>query len=174
MPPEKEKKDMITVGKIVNAHGCRGWVRLIPLTDFPERFFKMERVFVAPGGNCRAYQIEQARQYKQYILLKFKEVPDMNAALALKGSFLQVGRDQLVELPQDTYYIFDLLGLKVYTTRQEYLGELKDVLRTGANDVYVVESGQGRPILVPALKQVVKEVDLEKRQMLVELPEGLR
>ncbi|MEW6424558.1 MAG: ribosome maturation factor RimM [Bacillota bacterium] len=174
MPPEKEKKDMITIGKIVNAHGCRGWVRLIPLTDFPDRFFKMERVFVARRENCCAYQIEQARQYKQFILLKFKEVPDMNAALALKGSFLQVGRDQLVELPADTYYIFDLLGLKVYTTRQEYLGELKDVLQTGANDVYVVESGQGRPVLIPALKKVVKEVDLEKRQMLVELPEGLR
>ena len=171
MPPEQE---LITIGKIVNAHGYRGWVRLIPLTDFPERFFQMDRVLVVLGKTSREYAIEQARPYKQFILLKFKEVPDMNAALALKGALLQVDRHRLVKLPADTYYIFDLLGMKVYTTGREYLGELKDVLQTGANDVYVVESGQGRPLLVPALKQVVKEVDLKKRQMLVDLPAGLR
>lgn len=171
MPPEKE---LITIGKIVNTHGYRGWVRVIPLTDFPERFFQMDRVLVALGKTFREYEIEQARPYKQFILLKFKEVPDMNAAAALKGALLQVSRRQLVKLPADTYYIFDLLGMKVYTTGQEYLGEIKDVIQTGANDVYVVESGQGQPLLIPALKQVVKEVDLERRQMRVDLPAGLR
>ncbi len=168
------RDELISIGKIVNAHGCRGWVRLIPLTDYPERFFRMDRVLVTLGKTCREYQIEQVKQVKKFILLKFKEVPDMNAALALKGAFLQVTREQLVKLPADTYYIFDLLGMKVYTVRSEYLGELSDVLQTGANDVYVVESGRGRPILIPALKQVVKEVDLKNRQMFVDLPEGLR
>jgi 16S rRNA processing protein RimM len=155
-------------------HGYRGWVRLIPLTDFPERFFNLDKVFVTRGKTCCEYRIEQVKQYKQFILLKFKEISEMNAASALKGAFLQLTSAQLVKLPADTYYIFDLLGMKVYTTRQEYLGELKDVLLTGANDVYVVEPEEGRSILIPALKQIVKEVDVRNRRMLVDLPEGLR
>lgn len=168
---------MVTIGKIVNAHGHRGWVRVIPLTDFPDRFLRMDSVLVTRGGTCTEYQIAEARQYKQFILLKFAEISDMNAALALKGAFLQIPREQLVVLPPDTYYIFDLLGVKVYTVAGEYLGELKEVLATGANDVYVVEGesgAAGRPLLIPALKQVVKEIDLKNRQMRVDLPAGLR
>ena len=169
MSPEK-----ITIGKIVNTHGCRGWLRVLPLTDFPERFRQMDRVLVVLNNTVREYVIEQVRPYKHFILIKFQTVSDLNAAAALKGALLQVDRQRLVKLPAGAYYIFDLIGMKVYTVEQEYLGEIKDVLQTGANDVYVVEGGQDRPLLIPALKQVVREIDLEKRQMRVALPTGLR
>jgi 16S rRNA processing protein RimM len=166
--------EFITIGKIVNTHGYQGWLRIFPLTDYPERFYNMKKVFVAQDKNCNEYNIDGAKQHKNTILIKFKEINDMNSALALKGALLQVKRDQLVKLPADTYFIFDLLGMKVYTTEQEYLGEIKDVLQTGANDVYVVENGLGQTILIPALKSVVKEINFDTLQIKVLLPKGLR
>jgi 16S rRNA processing protein RimM len=96
----------------------------------------------------------------------------MNAAEQLRGGYLEITREQLVPLPEGSYYIFEIIGLKVYDLDGAYLGEITDVLQTGANDVYVVETG-GKPLLIPALKQVVREVDLQGRRMRVELPEGL-
>jgi len=166
--------EFITIGKIINTHGYQGWLRVLPLTDYPERFYDMCNVFVVRDKNYYEYSIDEVKQHKQMILIKFKEINDMNAALILKGALLQVKRAQLVKLPADTYYIFDLLGLKAYTMEQEYLGEIKDVLQTGANDVYIVENEQGQTVLIPALKAVVKEINLDTRQIRVNLPEGLR
>lgn len=166
--------EFITIGKIVNTHGYRGWLRIFPLTDYSERFFGMMKVFVVRDKNFNEYFIDEVKQHKHTILIKLKEINDMNSAIALKGALLQVKRDQLVKLPADTYFIFDLLGLKVYTTEQEYLGEIKDILQTGANDVYIIENEQGQTILIPALKSVVKEINFDTLQMRVLLPEGLR
>jgi len=165
---------LITVGKISAAHGVRGWVRVLPLTDFPERFLEMDKVVLLQNGRYTEHRLAEAKQHKQFILLRFEGISEMNAAKALKGALLQVTKEQLVKLPGDSYYIFDLIGLSVSTAASEYLGELKDVLQTGANDVYVVEDEGGRSILIPALKQVVKKIDLDARRMVVELPEGLR
>jgi len=165
---------LITVGKILDAHGVRGWVRMLPLTDFPERFLDMAQVILLRNDQYMEYRLAEAMQHKQFVLLRFEGISDMNAAKALKGALLQVTKEQLIKLPGDSYYIFDLLGLSVYTTVSEYLGELEDVLRTGANDVYVVKDERGRSVLIPALKQVVKKIDLDARRMVVELPEGLR
>lgn len=165
---------LITIGKILDAHGVRGWVRVLPLTDFPERFLSMNKVILLQNGRYTEYRLVAARRHKQFILLCFEGISDMNAAKALKGALLQVKKEHLVKLPGDSYYIFDLIGLSVYTTAFEYLGELKDILQTGANDVYVVENKGGRSILIPALRQVVKKIDLDAHRMVVELQEGLR
>ncbi|HAP94106.1 MAG TPA: 16S rRNA processing protein RimM [Desulfotomaculum sp.] len=165
---------LITVGKILDAHGVRGWVRVLPLTDFPERFLDMAQVILLQNGQYMEYRLAEAMQHKQFVLLRFEGISDMNVAKVLKGALLQVTKEQLIKLPGDSYYIFDLLGLSVYTTVSEYLGELEDVLRTGANDVFVVKDERGRSVLIPALKQVVKKIDLDARRMVVELPEGLR
>jgi len=165
-------EDYITIGKIVNTHGRRGEVRVLPLTDFPERFRETARVRAATAAGRLTLTIEKAFPHQKYFVVKFKEVPDMNAAQALKGSLLQVTRDELVQLPEGSFYIFDIIGLSVYDSTGAFLGEVADIIRTGSNDVYVVETGS-KPILVPALKQVVKEVALSDRRMVVELPEGL-
>jgi len=166
--------EWITIGKIINAHGCQGWVRILPLTDYPQRFLDMRKVTVVRDQHYDEYGIDAVKRHKQMILLKLSKIDDMNAALSLKGALLQVRRTQLVKLPADTYYIFDLLGLEVYTVEQEYLGIVKDVLQTGANDVYVVANEQGDTVLIPALKAVVQEINFETRQIRVDLPEGLR
>lgn len=163
----------ITIGKIVNTQGNRGMLRVLPLTDFTDRFQDMNEVEVLLGRERKTYHLEQASKYKQFIVVKFKEVPDMNAAVALKGALLQVTRDNLVNLPKDTFYIFDIVGLDVYDINDIKLGRVEDIIQTGANDVYVVESEGKRPLLVPALKKVVKEIDLADKRMTVELPEGL-
>lgn len=165
-------EEYISIGKILNTQGRHGAVRVLPLTDYPERFGEMSRVSVFVKGFRRALSIEEAYSYKKHIVMKFKEVPDINAAKELKGGLLKITRDELVALPKDSFYIFDIVNLDVYDSAGRRLGKISEVLQTGANDVYVVETG-GKPLLIPALKQVVREVDLTGRRMVVELPKGL-
>ncbi|MBF7083596.1 16S rRNA processing protein RimM [Desulfallas sp. Bu1-1] len=164
---------LIAVGKVVNTHGHRGEVRVLPLTDYPERFTRMERVYLEKRCRLEQHAIEKVYFHKKFVIVKFTGVDDMNAAEALKDALLMVTREELVPLPEDTYYIFDIIGLEVFTVEGRFLGRVQDVLQTGANDVYVVEGASPRPLLVPALKKVVRGVDMEHGKMIVELPEGL-
>ncbi|MCL6634950.1 MAG: ribosome maturation factor RimM [Peptococcaceae bacterium] len=164
--------EFIAIGKILKAQGHRGAVRVLPLTDYPERFQQMSRVRVSVKGAGRVLNIEEVYPHKRFFIIKFREVKDMDAAEKLRGGLLEVTREELVPLPEGSFYIFDIIGLNVYDTGGNRLGEISDVLQTGANDVYVVKTA-GRPLLIPALKQVVREVDLSGRRMVVELPEGL-
>lgn len=160
----------ISIGKIVNTQGNRGELRIYPLTDFPERFLNMEKVLVELQGKTRYYHMESARLYKKFVIIKFRETADMTAAEKLKGGLLKVTREELVELPRDNYYIFDLIGLAVFNEAGDNLGVLEEVIHTGANDVYVVDRKEGPPLLVPALKSVVREIDLPGKRMVVEMP----
>ncbi|MDA8211105.1 MAG: ribosome maturation factor RimM [Clostridia bacterium] len=164
---------LINIGKIVNTHGIKGELRVVPLTDFPERFFKMKQVLVNNGGKLQTYRIQNVREYKNLLIIKFAEIDDMNAALLLKNAFLQVTGAELTKLPEHTYYIFQLEGLEVFTVDGGSLGKLHEVITTGANDVWAVRDEAGREILVPAIKQVIKSVDLDAGKVIVDLPEGL-
>lgn len=164
----------ITVGKIVNTHGHKGMVRVLPLTDFPERFQREQVLLVKLGETSRQLSIEHSFAHKKFIIIQFREINSMNAAEELKGAMIQVDRDDLYPLPEGTFYVFQILGLEVFDQEGSLLGVVKDVLVTGANDVYVIERDTGgRPLLVPALKNVVLEIDLEHSRMVVCLPEGL-
>ncbi|OPX86711.1 MAG: Ribosome maturation factor RimM [Pelotomaculum sp. PtaB.Bin104] len=165
-------EEYIHIGKILNTQGNRGAVRILPLTDYPERFQQMERVNVLTNGSLRQLNIENSYSHKKFIILQFKEIQDMNAAEELKGGLLVVTRKELMPLEEGTFYIFDLIGIAVYDCSGNYLGKITDVIQTGSNDVYVVETG-AKPILIPALKKVVKDTNLAGRRMVVELPEGL-
>ena len=165
------QETLITIGKIVNTQGHRGMLRIFPLTDFPDRFLEMKEVLVELGGKVTPYHIEEASLYKKYILIKFKEILDMNMAERLKGSLLKVPRQELKPLPEDSFYIFDIVGLKVYDTGGNLLGQVGDIIQTGANDVYVVDREGGKPLLIPALKKVVREVDVPGGRMTVDMLE---
>jgi 16S rRNA processing protein RimM len=165
-------EDYIAVGKILNTQGRAGAVRVLPLTDYPERFKVKSRVYVSLNGSRKIMSIEDSFPHQKYVIIKFKEIPDMNAAEEIKGGILEITRDELYPLPENSYYIFDMIGLAVSDKTRGSLGKITEVLQTGANDVYVVETG-ARPLLIPALKQVVKEIDLPGRSMVVDLPEGL-
>ncbi len=163
----------ITIGKIVNTQGHRGDVRVIPLTDFPERFDAMEKALVELNGQTMLMNIERTYPHKKFIVIKFAGIDDMNAAERLKNATLLIHRDELMPLPEDTFYIFDIVGMEVFAGDGRRLGQVRDVLQTGANDVFIVEGATMRPLLIPALKKVVCNVDMEQKKMTVCLPEGL-
>ncbi len=159
---------LIAIGKAVAPHGVRGDVRVIPLTDYPERFQKTGEVRLEDG---RVLAVESAKYHKQFVLLKFRGLDDRDAVEFLRGKLLMVGRDHLVKLPAGHYYIFDIVGLKVYDEAGGYLGTVGDVLATGANDVYIVDQEGRQPLLIPALKEVVREIDVPGGRMTVRLQE---
>lgn len=170
----------ITIGQIVNTHGNRGEVKVMPITDDPSRFEEIEQVYAVAAADemkseakapRRPLTIETVRYHKKMVLITFKEVADMNQAEAVKGYYLQLPESELKPLPEGRYYIYQLEGLKVYEGERCY-GTLTEVLQPGSNDVYVVRDGQ-QEILIPALKTVIKKVDLEAGRMEVVLPPGL-
>jgi len=166
-------EDYVSIGEIVNTHGNRGAVRAIPLTDFPERFEGMDSVTVYKDGKRVKLHPEESFRHKRFVILKFREIGDMAAAEELNGALLQVRRDELVELPPGHYYLFQIVGLKVYLVDGEYLGTVTDVLQTGAHDLYVVDRGAPKPVLIPARKEVVRGISLNEGRMIVDLPDGL-
>ena len=161
------------VGQIVNTHGVRGLVRVISHSDDPERFFKLKRVILDDGKNTEL-EIEQASFHKQFILLKFKGMDDMNAALAVKGKLLKVPESEGLKLDEDEYYLKDIYDMEVFDDDGNFLGIISDIIFTGANDVYVVKKEGIKDLLLPAIKQCILDVDVAAKRMLVHVPEGLR
>lgn len=168
-----KREDLINIGKIAGTYGYKGMVRIIPLTDFPERFKELKQVYVSHRGAVEEMLVEDARPYEQSYLLKLKGIDTREDAQDYRHALLQVGPDQLYPLPEGYYYHFQLQGLSVYDVEKGLLGKLTEILETGANDVYVVKSEEYGEILLPAIKEVVLDVDLEAGTMQVRLLPGL-
>ena len=164
-------EQMFTIGKIVNTHGVKGEVRVLPSTDDVKRFGKLKEVKVE-NRTMTTYEIETVRYHKNFVLLKFKGIDTMNEAELLKNSLLKIDRKDALPLKKDEYYQCDLYGLRVVTDTGRDLGKLTDILMTGSNAVYVVRNEE-KEILIPAIKQCILKVDLEAGEMLVHLLEGL-
>ncbi|KUK11430.1 MAG: Ribosome maturation factor RimM [Clostridia bacterium 41_269] len=174
MNPKKVIPEKIAVAKVINTHGIKGEVKAVPLSDFKDRYQQLKEVFIKEKNEYSPLNLEKVRWHKGNLLLKFKEISSINEAELLKGNYIFINRSDAVELPKDTYYIFEIVGLEVYDAENNVkLGIVTEVLQTGANDVYIIKDSSGRELLVPALKKVVVKVDLEKNRMLVKLPEGL-
>ena len=161
-------KTLIAIGKIVAPHGVRGDVRVIPLTDFPDRFQALKKVLLQGG---KELAVEAVRYHKQFVILKFRGLDSRDAVEPMKGKLLEVTRDNLVPLPEGHFYVFDIVGLKVYDEAENYIGTVTDILHTGSNDVYVAEKEGEQPVLIPALKDVVKTIDVVGGKMTVKLQE---
>lgn len=166
-------EDLIAIGQITSPFGIKGEVKVYPLTDFPERFKTTDSVFVCKEDFCQVYRIENVRFHKNMVVLQFAECSTRQDAEALRNAYLKVERHNLVELPPGHYYVHEIIGLKVQDAAGCFLGTVRDVLRTGSNDVYVVRRPEGEDILVPAIKEIVKEIDLDAGQMIIERREGL-
>ncbi len=162
------EQKLITVGKIVNTQGHLGEVRAIPLTDFPERFKKMKHALLTKDGKSIELSFETVRSHKQFIIIKFEEIADMNEAEKLKDYEIQIPEAELMQLEQGQYYVFQLIGLEVYNSQGHHLGQLKEVFQTGANDVYLIKSDSGEEILVPAIKDVIKEINIEEKRIVAD------
>ncbi len=167
-----EQEQLVSVGQVFNTQGRRGEVRVWPLTDFPERF-KPDAVFLLEkAGEARQLTVAGTRPQKKYLVIKFKEISDLNAAEEIKGGLLKVTRDQLVKLPPGTHFVFELIGMEVRTEEGRVLGQVKDIIQTGSNDVYVV-AGQAKDYLIPAVKEIVKQIDQMNQRIVIRPLEGL-
>ncbi|OPX42531.1 ribosome maturation factor RimM [Ruminiclostridium hungatei] len=165
--------EYLIVGQLVNTHGVKGELKSTALTDDPQRFKKLEWVYIDKNGSLEKYELAGVKFFKQFVIIKFKGVDSIEAAEKLKGMYLKIDRENAIKLPKDSFFITDLIGLSVYDEKETLLGKLKDVIQTGSNDVYVVRDDAGTEILIPALKSVVKEVLLDAGRISVILPKGL-
>jgi 16S rRNA processing protein RimM len=170
--PEHNTTEWATIGKIVAFFGIHGELKVLSLSDVPGRFVQLEAVYLRPG--YARYAIERVRPYKGGMLvLKLGGIDDANAAEALRNHELCIPLDQLAGLPPDSYYQHDIIGLHVSTLNGREVGTITDILVTGGNDVYVIKPASGREVLIPAIKDVVKQVDLLRRSMYIDPMPGL-
>ena len=166
-------EDLLQVGIITSTHGVRGEVKVYPTTDDPRRFRRLKEVVLDTGREKLNLEIEGVKFFKQFVVLKFKGLDNINDIEKYRQKSLYVTRKNAVRLQRDEYFIADLIGLKVQDEDGAELGTVKDVIETGANDVYEVEMADGRSLLLPAIKQCILNVDVEKGMMQVHVLEGL-
>lgn len=166
-------ENLLRVGVITSTHGVRGEVKVFPTTDDMNRFKKLKTVILDTGKEHKALNIESVKFFKNMVILKFKGFDNINDVEMWRQKDLLITRDQAVKLSPDENFIVDLIGLTVMTDEGEKLGVMKDVLQTGANDVYIVKMADGKEVLLPAIKDCILNVDLEKGEMLVHVLDGL-
>ncbi len=166
---------MVNIGQIAGTHGYNGTVKIIPLGNYPQRFKKLKSVIVvwAKGKKTQVMGIENVRVTPKQVLIKFREIPSMEEARAYNGGYLQVPDDEVWPLPEGHFYYFQLEGLHVIDEEKGELGIMTNVIETGANDVYVVRREGKKDLLLPAIPQVIRNIDLKGQTMLVHLLPGL-
>ena len=161
-------KEMLQAGKICNTHGIKGFVKVIPWTDFPEVFENFSHIYV----EGKEYKIQQVSYKKASVLLKLSGVDTVSDAEMLKDKTLYCTKDELGDLPQDTYFVADLLGCFVYENDKCW-GKLKDIISTGAADIYEIEDESRKCIYLPAIKENILSIDINEKRIEVSIPEGL-
>jgi 16S rRNA processing protein RimM len=166
----KRPKNLV-IGRVLGPHGTKGEVQLEILTDFPERFDVLKKVYL--GDELQAVEVEGCRTHGSRALVKLVGYESRDAAVKLRGQLVQVPIEDAVLLENDEYYLYEIVGLEVRTVEGERVGRVAEVIETGSNDVYVVRDGD-QEILIPALSDVVTKVDLDSGQIEVRLPKGLR
>ncbi len=167
-------QDYFEIGQIVNTSGLKGLVKANLFTDDITNIENFEKVLVEKNKKLIEYEIKEVKYHKNQVLIKFKGVDDIDTAETLKNCFIKVSRDAEPELPEDTYYIVDLIGLDVVLDTGEKLGILKEIfpVQSGSHDIYVVETVE-KDVLLPAISDVIKDIDISKGRIIVHLLEGL-
>ena len=165
--------DMLQVGVITSPHGLKGEVKVFPTTDDPARFKKLKTVYLEKGTERICREVQSVRFFKQMVIVKFKGLDRIEDVENLRRTPILVTRKDAVPLEEGEYYIADLLGMEVRDEEGKILGRIKEVLQTGANDVYVVEREGEKELLIPAIPQCRKSVDVEAGIMVVRLLKGL-
>jgi len=166
--PDRRVPRYLVVGKVVAPWGTKGELKVAILTDFPDRFRDLKRVYLGD----EPWMLEGHRRHGRWVILRLEGCADRNSAEKLRGELVQIPLEEAIPLSEDEYYIYQIVGLEVWTSEGEHLGRVSEVLFTGANEVYLVEGERGE-ILVPAIEDVVKEVDLEGGRLIVEPLEGI-
>ena len=166
-------EELLQVGVITSTHGVRGEVKVYPTTDDATRFKQLKHVLLDTGKETLPLEIQGVKFFKQFVILKFKGIDNINDIEKYKRCPILVERCDAVELEEDEYFIADMIGMAVETEDGKEFGTLKDVIETGANDVYVIEMSDGREVLVPAIKDCIRKVEPEAGRMEIHLLPGL-
>lgn len=165
--------EYIEIGQIVNTNGLKGVVKVNPFTDDISKFEELKYIYIQLKSELKKVKIEQVRYNKNQVLLKLEGIDSIEEAEKYRNFYLKIEKKSQEELGEDTYYIVDLIGINVYSENDEYLGTIEDVFPTGSNDVYVVKDNLGKQILVPAIAEVVKKVELKNKKMVIKIIPGL-
>lgn len=173
-----EQPDFLVIGQVLRPHGVRGEIRVQVITDYPERFNHLDEVLLARDLNPdedegEFYDVERARLHQGDAVIKLAEVDDRDAAELLRGQYLLVPMEDAVPLEEGEYYVYQLIGLEMVTEAGEVIGTVRDMLETGANDVYVVDSEQYGEVLIPAIPDVIKDINLETGRITITPLPGL-
>ena len=165
--------NILQVGAVTSTHGLAGEVKVFPTTDDPKRFKKLKQVLLDTGKDMLPLGVEHVKFFKNMVILKFKGYENPDDVMKFRQKELWIDRKDAVRLSKDEYFIADLIDMEVCDEEGKLIGTLKDVISTGANDVYAVETTEGKEVLFPAIKQCVLDVDTEARKMTVHVMEGL-
>ena len=165
-------EQFLQVGVISSTHGIRGEVKVFPTTDDAARFKKLKKVLLDTGKERLELEVQSVKFFKQFVILKFKGIDNINDIEKYKGKSLLVPREDAVPLGDDEYYIADLIGMEVFAWNERF-GVIKDVMETGANEVYIIDSDKHGEVLVPAIRQCILDVDVENKKMQIRLMDGL-
>ena len=166
-------EEYFEIGQIVNTSGLKGVLKIKPFTDDIKKFSNLKTIYIKTKNGLKEFKIEQVRYVKNMVMLKLAGIDTVEEAEKYRNLYIKILRDQEEELEEGSYYVVDILGCKVNTDTNQELGKVVDVFQTGSNDVYVVKDEQGKQILLPAIKQVIKNVDIKNKIITVHLLEGL-
>lgn len=163
----------LRVGVIASTHGIRGEVKVYVTTDDKSRFSELDSVYLDTGRELMHLEIEGVKYFKQFAILKFKGIDNINDIEKYRGKDLLITRQQAVNLEEDEYFIYDLLGMEVFADTGERIGELAEILTSPANDVYVVKTPEGKEVLLPSIKECILDIDEESKRIIVHMMDGL-
>ena len=165
--------DFLEIGKIINTHGLKGEVKVSAWTDFPEDFASLSYALTKHGGEEKRLEISGVKYQKNNIIVKFREINSIEEAQSYKNAVLYVPKEELPELPENVYYIAELIDCDVFSEEGGKIGVLCDVFSTGSNDVYDIKRENAKNLLVPIIDGVVKSVDTQNKRIVIKIPEGL-
>jgi 16S rRNA processing protein RimM len=167
------KPKFVVIGRVKRAHGTKGEVQLQVLTDYPGKIKQGLEVFVTETGGERRLTLEGVRAARNVLILKFEGIDSRDDVEAVKGRLIEIPFEAAEKLPPGSYWYHDIIGILVYDSSEHLIGRVEDIMRTGGNDVYLVRNEKGKEFLIPAIKEVIKKVDVAKRKMVIEPMEGL-
>lgn len=166
-------EEYLEIGQIVNTNGLKGILKIKPFTDDITRFEELEYIYIQKGQELIEKNIEEVKYVKNMVLLKLEGIDSIEEAEKYRNLYIKINKEDVGEVPDGSYLIADMLKCNVYTDKNELLGKMIDVFSTGSNDVYVVKTEEGKEILLPAIKDVVKEINIQEKKIIIKLMDGL-
>jgi len=160
---------MITIGKITSTQGNKGEVKVMPLTEDIGRFNNLKNIFI----HGKSYIITKSRIFRNKIILKFENLDKIEDAKDMVGHLIEIPINESIELPEDSYFIHEIIGIDVFLESSMYLGKITDIIKTGSNDVYIVKNKDGNETLIPAIKDIVKVIDIKNKKIIIRYIDGL-